>query len=695
MVYKKFVKKGNRIFGPYYYESYRDGNKVKKIYIGGEKEYKSFLRKKKFNFLKEKKFSFVEQPFKIFNSDKKNIKIFRMFLFFIFLFILVFILIFGFIFFYKKSNDLSLRFSGFVISENVSDMLNNSLYLKYKKEFVESSYNTSNVLLEVRVPETAENIINKNKILDFKTNYGDVIRLYFDLLNYSEFIENVAQTFYSENITNFTFFVNYTLKQPNETLNQFNETKIITNFTINDTNVTIPEINYTVNQTINETNVIKPEVNVSENLTELENATNNKENLEKNNSFESINNTTQESLYTNESESETISENFVESSGLSITGNTIRNLFIITDRLISGFFIITAKVVGIDVNASFFKEPDENNFNETSNIINQTYEIKEVSLGDIKKVLTEVENEKINELSESSKVIAENFDIIINKTPNIEESKFKWGYKVKLKDLKFLAKIEITSNKSILIYDNESLVIGDSYLITFKDLILQGYNIKFEKPLLEIPIDNVTLVKNITQITVIVQDENFSKTENITSDENQFLNKTYENLINETNLENDSDLLLNTSADYVNREKDNKENIDKKTSKENIEEKDNLGITGKIIKTISKITSRVIDSNSYNYNNIENIKYNSTFVVYIERDFSNSSYKIGDIINLDPELILLEEQKPKINVTAFATTKRWNVKYSNDKDYEVYIENNNKRNTEICLIPKNESKFKS
>src|SRR3989338_11642536 len=47
MVYKKYVKKRGRSFGPYYYESYREGNKVKKIYIGGEKEYKEWIKKKK------------------------------------------------------------------------------------------------------------------------------------------------------------------------------------------------------------------------------------------------------------------------------------------------------------------------------------------------------------------------------------------------------------------------------------------------------------------------------------------------------------------------------------------------------------------------------------------------------------------------------------------------------------------------
>jgi len=47
MVHKKYIKRGGKVFGPYYYESYRDGDKVKKVYIGGEKEYKKWLKKRK------------------------------------------------------------------------------------------------------------------------------------------------------------------------------------------------------------------------------------------------------------------------------------------------------------------------------------------------------------------------------------------------------------------------------------------------------------------------------------------------------------------------------------------------------------------------------------------------------------------------------------------------------------------------
>lgn len=34
MVYKYYIKRGNRKFGPYYYRSYRVGDKTKKEYLG-------------------------------------------------------------------------------------------------------------------------------------------------------------------------------------------------------------------------------------------------------------------------------------------------------------------------------------------------------------------------------------------------------------------------------------------------------------------------------------------------------------------------------------------------------------------------------------------------------------------------------------------------------------------------------------
>ena len=62
MVYKKFVNKRGKIFGPYYYESYRDGVHVRKRYIGDEEDYRLWLKKKKS----------VEQPRKYFKRPIFN-----------------------------------------------------------------------------------------------------------------------------------------------------------------------------------------------------------------------------------------------------------------------------------------------------------------------------------------------------------------------------------------------------------------------------------------------------------------------------------------------------------------------------------------------------------------------------------------------------------------------------------------------
>src|SRR3989344_7016803 len=44
MVYKKFVKRNGRTFGPYFYESYRVGDKVKKRYIGTSLPQKNVIK---------------------------------------------------------------------------------------------------------------------------------------------------------------------------------------------------------------------------------------------------------------------------------------------------------------------------------------------------------------------------------------------------------------------------------------------------------------------------------------------------------------------------------------------------------------------------------------------------------------------------------------------------------------------------
>jgi len=220
MVHKRYVNKKGKRFGPYYYESYREEDKVKKRYIGGEKEYKEWLKNKKFkkndviskkkNILKRKKlfnrkFIFtdslgftrskplkplVEQPVKIFSKDagrklnpswsfnKKVSKNFnkKLLIFGILGIILMFIFIFGF------------SLTGYVVSENTE---------VFDSEIVD---------LEIKQPvEVLGQVVseNKNERMDFYLEQGG-LRLDFDLLNYSEFVEKVADEIDSVVISNVT-----------------------------------------------------------------------------------------------------------------------------------------------------------------------------------------------------------------------------------------------------------------------------------------------------------------------------------------------------------------------------------------------------------------------------------------------------------------------------------------------------------
>ena len=91
--------------------------------------------------------------------------------------------------------------------------------------------------------------------------------------------------------------------------------------------------------------------------------------------------------------------------------------------------------------------------------------------------------------------LAEDFEVNVSSVSKTEsESKYKWGYKVRLNDLKFIAKIDVTSDKSISQFDNYTLQIGDN-LLSFSDLVSRGYNVRIEMPTLNMGV-NSTLVNN-------------------------------------------------------------------------------------------------------------------------------------------------------------------------------------------------------
>jgi len=79
--------------------------------------------------------------------------------------------------------------------------------------------------------------------------------------------------------------------------------------------------------------------------------------------------------------------------------------------------------------------------------------------------------------NDAAEVLAENFNIDVIKS----KEKYKWGYDVKLKDLKFMARIDVSADNKIVIIDNQTLKIGNNYM-SFSDLAKQGYILSINQP---------------------------------------------------------------------------------------------------------------------------------------------------------------------------------------------------------------------
>jgi len=473
MVYKKYIKKNGRLYGPYYYESYREDGKVKTRFISGPSDFGNENRELK---------NLNNQNLNNFSSVKNKFIISLILLFFItgFLFFMVF-------------TGFSKNLTGYVVSglgEEVIESFDKQVDLEIKE-----TGNLGNVLSK-----------NKNKRMDFYLQEGN-LRLYFELLNYSEFIEETGEVLIKEGIAS------------------------------------------------------KEEI-IEKNREELEE---------------------------------------------------------IADK----------------------SEEIPTTENEIS--------IKNININKIKDELNNLNKEKIEEISEQTviELEKEEFDI------NIDEEKskeigvdYKWGYKVKLKDLNFLSKIELTSNKEISVLSNSEMKIGNN-LLSFKDLVNEGYTVRIETPALEIEkpaleLEKETEERRVTEnITQKSEEINESIVSNESNKAKEIINETIgeEFIINKTEIVNETIESINKKvSENVSEEFivepviETSENItESKASEPSSSEKPDfqIGITGNFIKGI---TGRVVD-------NLESdLEYNNKISIYIERDFSGTNY-IGEIVYLDPTIV--------------------------------------------------------
>ena len=292
---------------------------------------------------------------------------------------------------------------------------------------------------------------------------------------------------------------------------------------------------------------------------------------------------------------------------------------------------------------------------------------------------------------------AENFNISVNES----KEKYKWGYNVKLSDLNFIARIDVTSNQTITVINNQTLRIGEAYL-SFADLASQGYTLSINSPVLlneslvvnetivinktnvtEMNVSNITEVVtnisignessgeiiNITNETIVISNESEGG-ENISVGNESVENVTVGNETTEVVNETESEAPFNESTQEDSSEDDNISEV----LVENISESEDTGVidvpiveetpvtdevpaeepletaqptvTEEVVNTISGfvvhgvygLTGFVVDDSETDYEN--------TVSVYVQKNFNGTEYNIGDVINLDPSLVFFEQSAP-------------------------------------------------
>jgi parallel beta-helix repeat protein len=305
--------------------------------------------------------------------------------------------------------------------------------------------------------------------------------------------------------------------------------------------------------------------------------------------------------------------------------------------------------------------------------------------------VSNLDGTQLDKAISNSIVPAEAFDIIVNEAKlNEKKPQYKWGYKVKLNDLNFLAKVDITSDLKIARYNDNTLRIGNS-LLSFADLEKQGYKVRIEVPALEISTNltsqiensslNITLsnqtISNLTNESLEIPpntttlnettpsiNETSQETNETTPSINETSQETNETIPSEDNnpptIENPPQTEQAPSEEQpVPPTQDNSENENTQTnsepqasqadsdSEQTSPPEQQTGITGGVIKTLAGITAKVIEEIANSENLGEDLEYTNSITIYIERDFTENSegINLGDIIELDPTLEIIEISK--------------------------------------------------
>jgi hypothetical protein len=381
MVYKKYIKRGGKIFGPYYYESYRDKDgKARKRYIG--------------TIYKKERRSLGNHVGQLVQNKR--------------LLLIIFLAIFLLASFFVLTNR-SLKISGMTFDGEVVD-------------------------LEIKDPA---NILgtsladDENEIMEFELPEGKLL-LYFDLIDYHEVVKTIDIQIEENEIEEPEADEEINESEESEENIEHEEELPVINNEKTEQNETIGPQQSTGNESVvkqkeNET-ATEESKTVEETNEEQEEESNEKDS-------EKVEKREEKETKKEEKEEELSEEEPAE--GDTITGGSIE------------------------------ENPEEREL--------------ENALEKVKSKAEKMDEEEIEDIVKEKVVPADNFDIIVNKSELDNKEFYKWSYKIALNDLKFMAKIKVTSEEEISLIDENTLKIGNQ-LLSFSDLAEQGYKISFGKP---------------------------------------------------------------------------------------------------------------------------------------------------------------------------------------------------------------------
>jgi parallel beta-helix repeat protein len=153
----------------------------------------------------------------------------------------------------------------------------------------------------------------------------------------------------------------------------------------------------------------------------------------------------------------------------------------------------------------------EANLEITGNVIDESeIDANEVNLNIVQENIGELEEVSLEKIEEIASIELEKgeFKIEVDETAEEVQSgnvEYKWGYRVKLKDFNFIAKIDVSSDLGVFIFDETTLRIGNQ-LLNFQDLVDEGYIISFDKPILGV--NNVEEEIEAVEEVIVENNEN-------------------------------------------------------------------------------------------------------------------------------------------------------------------------------------------